>query len=104
QKKRAGIQQCKVEEKKDLIAVPHRQQPGSCQPPAQRVKTQQLRILSLGEHSVRDGHRAHSEKNEPGRTQVKNAGSCPKREIRDAGAQSLQAERESRESLPAKAL
>ena len=35
---------------------------------------------------------------------MKNAGSRPKREIRDAGAQGLQAEREGRESLAAKAL
>ncbi len=35
---------------------------------------------------------------------MKNAGSRPKREIRDAGAQGLQAERKGRESLAPKAL
>ena len=104
QKQRAGIQQGKVGEEEDLIAVPYRKQPRRSQAAGQRVKTQQLRILAPGKHRVRDRHRGHGEKNKPGRTQMKNAGSCPKREIRDARAQGLQAERKGRESLAAKAL
>ena len=84
--------------------MPHRQQTRGSQAAGQGVKAQQFRILATGKHGIGDGHRGHGEKNEPRRSQMKNAGSSPKREIRDAGTQRLQAVGKGGESLAAKAL
>ena len=86
QKKRAGIQQGKVGEEKDLIAVPYRKQPRRSQAPGQSVESQQLRILAAGKDRIRDGNCRHGKKNEARGGQMKNAGSRPKREIGNARA------------------
>ncbi len=84
--------------------MPHRQQRGRRQAASQGVHAQQFRILTPRKHCIGDGDRGHGEKNKPVRPQVINAGGSPEREIRNAGAQRLQAIGKRGKSLTAKAL